>query len=582
MKSSNYTATLLCLVTFACSASWAKSVNTVQPRIIGGSPASISNYPWMTALTDPADDSQFCGGSLIRADWVITAAHCVEGATPSEVDVFIGGESLNDRSAGETRSITQIHIHPDYVDDFDVALLKLSSPSTRQTIPQASRELDDSLADNTPLLVTGWGLTSDGDANEDAQGSDELLEVEVPLRNRAQCTEAYKSLDDQDITDNMICAGSEVEPKDSCNGDSGGPLMVRNSENQLELLGVVSFGSSNGCASTTHPGIYSRVSRFETWINGIVNGVVASPASVDLGFSGEGLTLTSSLTLINNSDSDEMVQSTAASGDTEISVSNDQCAQQVLPGSESCMVEVQFTSSTAGEKNTTLSFSTTDSDSPTVTASVTAVSVPSVDLVNALDTPDINWFSGGDLAWFEEPDTDATGGSAARTGAVADEQNSVLVTQLRGPGTLSFRWKVSSEEGYDRLGFIIDGSLEEAIDGEVEWTTVSKEIGEGDHSLVWDFRRDQAEGGGMDAGFLDALVFTASEPAPAPTPAPTPEPTPTPSGSRSGGGGGGGSLPVQSIALLSLLTLVRLKSPKLLLKQANTVSTLSKRKEKIL
>ncbi|MFK8048395.1 MAG: trypsin-like serine protease [Halioglobus sp.] len=544
-------------------------MTTVQPRIIGGSPASISNYPWMTALTDPRDDSQFCGGSLIRAEWVITAAHCVEGSNPSEVNVFIGGADLNDRSAGETRSITQIHIHPDYVDDFDVALLKLASPSTRQTIPQASRVLDDSLPDNTPLLVTGWGLTSDPDANEDAEGSEELLEVEVPLRNRAQCVEAYQSLDQTEITDNMICAGSEVEPKDSCNGDSGGPLMVRNSENQLELLGVVSFGSSNGCASTTHPGVYSRVSRFEGWINGVINGIVSSPSSIDLGFSGEGQTATSSVILINNSSDDEMIQSTMASGDTEISVTDDQCTQQVLSGSESCTVAVEFTSSTAGDKSTTLSFSTTDSDTPTVTAIVKAASVPPIDLAAALDGLNQEWFSGGDSAWFEESDADATGGSVARTGAVEDLENSVLVTQLSGPGTISFRWKVSSEEGYDRLGFLINGSLEEAIDGEVEWTSVSKELAEGQHSLSWEFRRDESEGDGMNAGFLDSVEFTTAgstpvpTPEPTPVPEPTPEPTPTPTPSGSSGGGGGGSLPIHAIGLLSLLALVRLKKAKL-------------------
>lgn len=566
MKSSNYTLLLFCLVTFVGSASWGKPDNTVQPRIIGGSPASISNYPWMTALTDPRDDSQFCGGSLIRPGWVVTAAHCVENTTAAEINVFIGGGNLSDRSAGETRAISQVHIHPDYADDNDIALLKLSSASTRQPISQVSRAFDDSLVDSTPLLVTGWGLTSDGDANEDAQGSEELLEVEVPLRNRAQCAQAYDALDQIEITDNMLCAGSEVDPKDSCNGDSGGPLMVRNADDQFELLGVVSFGSSNGCASTTHPGVYTRVSRYDSWINGTINGIVASPASIDLGYTGEGLAVLSSLALINNSADDEVIQSTMAAGDTHISVRVDQCTQQVLPGSESCTVEVEFLSSSDGEKSTTLSFGTSDVDSPLVTANIRGEALPSADLVSALDAPDLNWFSGGDLAWFDESEADSAGGSVARTGAVEDEQNSALATQVRGPGTLSFRWRVSSEEDYDSLVFSMNGSLEEVIDGEVEWTTVTKELGEGDHTLTWDYRRDELDGDGMNAGFLDAVMFVVltptPEPTPAPTPAPEPTPTPAPSGSRSGGGGG--SVPLHGIALLALLALVRAKRPELL------------------
>lgn len=170
-------------------------------KIIGGKPASINKHPWMAALIDTSDNQQFCGGSLIRDTWVVTAAHCVENVKPDQVKILLGSASLKDRSGGKEHSIEAIFPHAEYDFDHDIALLKLKTSSNQVTITTANKTLDNSLTDNTPLTVTGWGLTSSA---QDATSSNDLLEVTVPLRNRNQCRAAYKQSDDIDITDNMI------------------------------------------------------------------------------------------------------------------------------------------------------------------------------------------------------------------------------------------------------------------------------------------------------------------------------------------------------------------------------------------
>jgi len=103
--------------------------------------------------------------------------------------------------------------------------------------------------------VIGWGLTSDG-----GKGSEVLLEVELPIvsLDTANATGAY----DTDLTADMIPAGFAEGGKDSCQGDSGGPFVVRMDDGEWGLAGVVSFGSSDGCAAPNAHGVYANVPYF--------------------------------------------------------------------------------------------------------------------------------------------------------------------------------------------------------------------------------------------------------------------------------------------------------------------------------
>jgi secreted trypsin-like serine protease len=248
--------------------------------IVGGYEAQPGAWPWMAALVSSgqpnAFQGQFCGGALIDPQWVLTASHCTENSSPSDIDVVLGRHTLSS-SDGERISVTQIIQHPSYnpsTVDFDIALLHLSRPSSQPTIPVVGAG-DSALFDpGTLATVIGWGLT---DPNNDSSYTDALQQVSVPIVSNAVCnaSNAYNG----QITDNMLCAGYALGGKDSCSGDSGGPLMVPDAQGSGWVqAGIVSWG--DGCASPNKYGVYTRVANFKSWIESHVGSLPTSTPTV--------------------------------------------------------------------------------------------------------------------------------------------------------------------------------------------------------------------------------------------------------------------------------------------------------------
>ena len=247
-----------------------------EPEIIGGEEAEPGAWPWMVALVYSNEPNaywgQFCGGALIHPRWVLTAGHCAENASPSDIDVVIGRHTLSS-SDGERISVMEIIEHPDYDSwtlDSDLALLHLSTASSHPTIPVV--DVGDSALFAPGILATviGWGDTIGG---SQPSYPDALRQVSVPLVSNATCNapQSYNG----DVTSNMICAGYSQGGKDSCSGDSGGPLMVSNAQgNGWMQAGIVSWG--DGCAEANKYGVYTRVVNFKSWIDSYVG---ASPTT---------------------------------------------------------------------------------------------------------------------------------------------------------------------------------------------------------------------------------------------------------------------------------------------------------------
>ncbi len=234
-----------------------EDLDTTSFEIVGGYDTSIDHHPWQVGLRM---NGVFCGGSILAEDWVLTAAHCVDGSVDAEDVHVYAGITARSRMGidGQTRDVSHIVLHPEY----DVALLELAAPMDLtdprvSTIQMATTE--DALAGLIQVgvysAVTGWGSMQTGVATETLQ------EVEVPIIT----TEAAEELYSRDLGDDQLAAGYVgVGGKDACSGDSGGPLTVPTADGSDELLaGVVSWGT--GCAEPDYPGMYVRVSTFNEW-----------------------------------------------------------------------------------------------------------------------------------------------------------------------------------------------------------------------------------------------------------------------------------------------------------------------------
>jgi len=227
-------------------------------RIVGGTQADVNEWPWQAALV--TQSRQFCGGSLINDRYVLTAAHCTDGMTASEITVLLAEHKLSNSGETElvTRSVSEIIEHSKYDDNTlvnDIALLKLESPVTvSDTVLPVCLPPEGLKYANEKAWVTGWGTTSYG-----GSAANVLREVKVKVWSNAQCRNG--NLGDA-ITNKMLCAGSTG--KDSCQGDSGGPLVFKNDDRDFEQIGVVSWGY--GCGSEGYPGVYTRVNKYLDWI----------------------------------------------------------------------------------------------------------------------------------------------------------------------------------------------------------------------------------------------------------------------------------------------------------------------------
>ncbi|KAH9866157.1 hypothetical protein J1614_008722 [Plenodomus biglobosus] len=224
-------------------------------NIVGGVAASAGDVPYIVALSK--NGGPWCGGSLLNANTVVTAAHCLIGSPASAYSIRAG--SLNRASGGTVSQISRIILHPNYVDrvsyDNDIAILKLATsiPATNGVTYATLAASGNDPAAGTTVTTAGWGSTASG-----SSASPTLLrKVDVPIVSRATCRSNY---DATSVTNNMFCAGFAAGGKDSCQGDSGGPIMT----SSKTLIGIVSWGG--GCAAPNQPGVYSRIGTLRDFV----------------------------------------------------------------------------------------------------------------------------------------------------------------------------------------------------------------------------------------------------------------------------------------------------------------------------
>lgn len=225
-------------------------------RIVGGVPAAIQYFPWQVSVTYYRQHR--CGGSVISATHILTAAHCTFKSKHSNIGIRAGTAARS--SGGVLRNARKVLEYPGYSHsghDNDLSLIWMDAalPFGPTVQPIAMAGAADVPKVGAAALISGWG-----DLREQPGLTPQKLHfVSVPIVDRAVCTKAFARF--VRITPQMLCAGYVgIGGRDACQGDSGGPLVIAD-----KLYGIVSFGM--GCARANYPGVYTSVPAYRRWID---------------------------------------------------------------------------------------------------------------------------------------------------------------------------------------------------------------------------------------------------------------------------------------------------------------------------
>ena len=251
-----------------------------QDRVVGGSEVLPGDYPWMCSIV-MADGSQGCGASLIRPNWVLTAAHCDLSIFSSDLaadKVIINSLiTTSPYSPGaELHEVLTFIGHEDYsFSDFsgpDIALIMLSTPSDQEPVSLATTDDESLYAEGMPVSAMGWGLMESG------VGSSVLLKGDCSVLSYDTCDymSGFYNLNEG----GNICAGYFVgeDMGGAASGDSGGPLFFTDG-GEIKQVGIVSGGDIE-MTTESSPGVYTLVPEYIEWIDSVITDFEESIAGV--------------------------------------------------------------------------------------------------------------------------------------------------------------------------------------------------------------------------------------------------------------------------------------------------------------
>ncbi|XP_059620343.1 brachyurin-like [Phlebotomus argentipes] len=236
-------------------------------RIVGGTYAQRHQFPYQAGMfLHLAGGTGFCGGSLLSRNYVLTAAHCLDGVNSAVV--VLGGHHIHDNNEpGRQEIFSEGHtfrLYPGWdaaVVRNDLGTLRLEHsaeyvPGVVNSVRLPNfRQVDNTFAGQMSS-ISGWGRFND--SSNDI--SPTLRYVRLPIITNLACTIRWPGI----IQPSNICAdGANGGP---CNGDSGGPVSVIEADGVTTQVGIVSFGLALGC-ELNWPSAHARVTSFLDWID---------------------------------------------------------------------------------------------------------------------------------------------------------------------------------------------------------------------------------------------------------------------------------------------------------------------------
>ncbi|XP_059621721.1 trypsin-1-like [Phlebotomus argentipes] len=245
------------LVGYAAAAS-------IDHKVVGGKEATPHEFPYMVSLQwmDNPNTKHFCGGLLLSEKWVLTAGHCVN-AFSKNTEVVAGAHSIKKPDSYEQRRTPlKTFVHENYGGDVgphDLGLVEVSEPfEFNEYVTKVNLPTEPAYPTGM-ATISGWGSMSN---NFFPKYPDKLMKADLPLLDSQKCFNDYPGTP---MHETNVCAGEPNGSKAVCSGDSGSPLVVKNSEGEFVVYGVTSW-TWLPCGSPGKTGVFVNVSHYLKWL----------------------------------------------------------------------------------------------------------------------------------------------------------------------------------------------------------------------------------------------------------------------------------------------------------------------------